>query len=160
MRWNLALCVVVMWVVGSVSCSKRSGEDTGGSEPVDQGWELISWDGGTAIAGHVFLQLADNRFTLYQSIGDLSTAGYLSYTGTYTLTESSEQGTLLRGVYADGNPWKRVYVVEAWTSSELRLRSLDEQIVSVYAWSVIPDYVKLDPVTIRSRGPGLEEPFL
>lgn len=163
MRWDHLFGGVLLTVALTLSCSKKGGGDEGDGtgNPEPDGWMLVSWNDDTAIAGHVYLQLSDNLFTLYQAVGDLATAGYRQYTGTYTLTEDPDQGLLLSGEYSGGTPWVGgTYVVETWTESELRLRSLDEGIVSVYAWEVIPEYVKRDPVTTASRSVGSEEPFL
>lgn len=138
----------------SGSCSKKGGADEGSGPsvvPNPDGWELVSWNGDREIAGRVYLELEAARFTLYQQIGDLSSAGFTAYTGSCTFTSDARLGTVLSGVYSDGTPWARSYRVETMTDSELQLVSLDEQIVSRYERVVIPDYVKEAPVTLPSR---------
>lgn len=166
MRWRFVIGTLLTGFLFAAGCSKSSGGS--GDEPapaVPDGWELTEWHGDKAIAGLVYLQFADGRFTLYQRIGDLSTAGYTVYTGSYTLTEDSAQGRLLSGAYSDGEPWLDSYVVEAWTGSELRLRAISDEIVSVYTKVVIPNYVKEAPVSTASlsaasRGGRSGVPFL
>lgn len=149
-------CVVLL-----ASCSKRDGNGRDSDDrPMTDGWELVSWNNSTAIAGHVYLQFDTDRFTLYQQIGTL-VAGYTQYTGTYAFEEDPLYGTLLTGSYSDGTSWLRRYVVEERTEEELRLRSLDEGIVSIYKSVVIPAYVREEPVDPSSRGAApAEEPFL
>lgn len=153
----------MLFAVLHVGCSKKGGETgkEGEETPISDGWELTSWGESSALAGRIYLQFEGDRFTLYQQIGDLATAGYKQYTGTYTVTVDS-RGEVLSGRYSDGTPWLRSYLVELRTDAELRLRSLDEEIVSVYASVVIPVYVKMAPAPIpaSSRGKIPGQPFL
>ncbi len=153
MRLNflLGVCAVVMLAVAGGSCSKKGSDGDGGVAIQPNGWKLISWNDHTALSGHVYLELEAERFTLYQQIGNLTSAGYVSYTGSCRFTADSENGTILSGVYSDGEPWARSYRVESMTDTELRLVSLDEQIESIYERVVIPDYVKEAPVSLPSR---------
>ena len=157
MKRNLTFLAVVLFAVALASCSKKS-SDEGFRQPAADGWELVSWNGNTDLAGYIYLQFDAGRFTLYQHVGTL-VSGYTQYTGTYTLAEDPAYGTLLSGSYSDGTPWARSYVVESWTEKELRMRSLDEAIVSVYGSVVIPARVKEEPIAFPSRGVA-EEPFL
>lgn len=151
----------MMLAVANVSCSKSdgAGEAGGGAAANPDGWELAFLNGSTAIAGHVYLELSDRSFTLYQQIGDLMTSGFKSYTGSCTFASDPELGVVLSGVYSDGTPWARRYLVESYTDSELRLRSIDEEFVSVYRRAEIPAYVREKAVAIPSRG-GDGVPFL
>lgn len=160
MRWKLLLGALLL-AVASVSCSKRGGgSDEAAPDPVvPDGWELVSWVGNAEIAGRIYLQLADGRFTLYQQVGSLTTAGYKVYDGTYAFTTDPEQGTLLSGTYSDGEPWRWTYRVETMTETELLLFALGEEVESLYRRTVIPDHVKEPSVEIASRSAGLE-PFL
>lgn len=154
MRLNflLGVCAVVMLAVAGVSCSKKGNDGGDGGVAIQpNGWMLISWNEDTTLFGRVYLELGTDRFTLYQQIGNLTSAGYVSYTGTCRMTADSENGTILSGTYSDGEPWAHSYRVESMTDTELRLVSLDEQIESVYERVVIPDYVKEAPVTLPSR---------
>lgn len=154
MRWKLFYTALLTLVLLGTSCSKRS--DDGGSTVIlnPDGWELVSWNGDRTIAGRVYLELQTTSFTLYQQIGNLESVGYTTYRGSCTFTTDAGLGTVLSGVYSDGTPWARSYRVETMTDTELRLVSIDEQIVSEYERVVIPDYVKEAPVTMPSRAVG------
>lgn len=162
MKTMLRLFTALFVVSMLFACSKKSGgADPGPTADVESGWKLVSWAGSTAISGYVYLQLGEDlTFVLYQQVGDLATYGYRRYTGTYTLTENSEVGVLLSGIYSDGKAWKDSYVVELRTDRELRLRSLEEELVSDYSWSEIPAYVTEGPVSVSSRGVEAMAPFL
>lgn len=165
MKTILRFFTVLVVVSALFACSKKSGSDdgadTGSTESPGNGWKLVSWAGSTAISGYVYLQLEEDlTFVLYQQVGDLATYGYRRYTGTYTLTEDSEVGPLLSGVYSDGAAWKDSYVVELRTEQEMRLRSLSEDLVSDFSWAEISAYVTADPVTVSSRGAEAVTPFL
>lgn len=152
-----------LFVVSTLfACSKKSGgENPDPTVNVENGWKLVSWDGSTAISGYVYLRLEeDQTFVLYQQVGDLATYGYRRYTGTYALSEVTDAGLLLSGIYSDGKAWKDSYVVELRTEQELRLRSLEEDLVSDYSWAEIPAYVTADPVSSSSRGAETMTPFL
>lgn len=101
MKWNLALLSVMLLSLVNVSCSKKSGDEGGVTPSMYDGWMLTSWNGDESIAGRVYLSFSDDRFTLYQQIGDLSTSGFTKYTGTCTFAGN---GKLLTGVYSDGTP--------------------------------------------------------
>ena len=151
-----------LFVVSTLfACSKKSGgENPDPAVNVENGWKLVSWDGSTAISGYVYLRLEeDQTFVLYQQVGDLATYGYRRYTGTYALSEVTDAGLLLSGIYSDGKAWKDSYVVELRTEQELRLRSLEEDLVSDYSWAEIPAYVTADPVSSSSRGAETMTPF-
>lgn len=167
MKTMLRLFTALLVVSVLFACSKKSGSDdgadTGSAGSAEKGWKLVSWAGSTAISGYVYLQLEeeDLTFVLYQQVGNLATYGYRRYTGTYTLTGNSETGgVLLSGIYSDGTAWKDTYVVELRTDQKLRLRSLEEDLVSDYTWSEIPAYVTSDPVSVSSRGAETVTPFL
>lgn len=98
-----------LFVVSTLfACSKKSGgENPDPAVNVENGWKLVSWDGSTAISGYVYLRLEeDQTFVLYQQVGDLATYGYRRYTGTYALSEVTDAGLLLSGIYSDGKAWK------------------------------------------------------
>lgn len=151
MRIGLKIVVTAVLLL-AVGC----GGDKGGGEgkPSCDGWMLIRWNGGEELSGTVYLQLGeDNRFSLYQN---LRTAGFATFTGSYSL---SGDGTVLSGVYTGGTPWESSYAIEKYTPEELRLRSLNDGIVSVYAPVVIPAYVK-DNFTDKDSRAALGRPFL
>lgn len=154
--------LVLLSVLTVVSCSKKADDgDDGEVTLLSDGWKLVSWNGHTEIAGSIYLQLeSDGTFALYQQVGDLATAGYRKFTGTYRIEDDEATGQVMSGTYSDGTPWAASYLLESRTSEELRLRALPENIVSVYARIVIPEYVKLSPVTVSSRGTQGPEPFL
>lgn len=154
--------LVLLSVLMVVSCLKKKDEGGDGETMLlSDGWKLVSWNGHTEIAGSVYLQLEDDgTFTLYQQVGNLATAGYRKFTGTYRIEGDDATGQVMSGSYSDGTSWAASYLLESRTSEELRLRSLPENIVSVYERIVIPEYVKLSPVTVSSRGVGNPEPFL
>ena len=163
MKMNLKIfAVLFLGVLTLSSCSKKSGGGGAGetaSSP--DGWELTSWNGDTAIAGSVYLQLeADGTFVLYQNVGNPATmAGYRKFTGTYTLAEDPDRGQVLSGVYSGSVPYQTSYAVELWTEQELQLRSLSDETVSIYARVEIPAYVKEDPVTVTLRSSYRVTPF-
>ncbi len=157
MKWNLALLSVMLLSLVNVSCSKKSGDEGGVTPSMYDGWMLTSWNGDESIAGRVYLSFSDDRFTLYQQIGDLSTSGFTKYTGTCTFAGN---GKLLTGVYSDGTPWRTEYVVETHTDTELRLLSVQENIESVFRAVQIPGHVKIEPLAGSSRSGVSAVPFL
>lgn len=157
MKWNLALLSVMLLSLVNVSCSKKSGDEGGVTPSMYDGWMLTSWNGDESIAGRVYLSFSDDRFTLYQQIGDLSTSGFTKYTGTCTFAGN---GKLLTGVYSGGTPWRTEYVVETHTDTELRLLSVQENIESVFRAVQIPGHVKIEPLAGSSRSGVSAVPFL
>lgn len=157
MKWNLALWAVMLLSLVNVSCSKKGNDEGGAALSSYDGWMLASWGGDETIAGRIYLSFSGDGFTLYQQIGDLSTAGFTRYTGTCVFAEN---GKLLSGTYSDGTPWRTEYVVLAHTDTELRLLSVQENIESVYVPVQIPDSVKDAPLALASRSGGSVEPFL
>lgn len=152
MRIGLKIVVAAVLLL-AVGCG---GDDKGGGEekPSCDGWMLIRWNGGEELSGKVYLQLGeDNRFNLYQN---LRTSGFTTFTGSYSV---SGDGTVLSGVYTGGTPWESSYAIEKYTREELRLRSLNDGIVSVYAPVAIPAYVK-DNVTDKESRAAVRKPFL
>lgn len=169
MKSKLTLfALVILSVLTSVSCSKNSGGggdeggDTGSTTTVPRGWELTSWNDNTAIAGYVYLQFGDDgTFTLYQEIGETSTAGYEKLTGTYVIEEDPDSNRIISGRYSDDTPWSEdTYIIESWTETEIRWRSVSEGIVSVYTWVELPDYVVEPSVSASSRSASVQHRFL
>ena len=159
--------LVILSVLTSASCSKNSGGggdeggDTGSTTTVLRGWELTSWNDNTAIAGYVYLQFGDDgTFTLYQEIGETSTAGYEKLTGTYVIEEDPDSNRIISGRYSDDTPWSDTYIIESWTETETRWRSVSEGIVSVYTWVELPDYVVEPSVSASSRSASVQHRFL
>ncbi len=157
---------------GAVSCSKESGggdaggdNGSGGDIPgtvsTSHAWELTSWNGNTAISGYIYLQLGDDgTFTLYQEIGDTSTAGYKKFTGTYVIENDPDSNRIISGRYSDDTPWSDTYVIESWTETEIRWRSVSEGLVSIYTWVELPDYVVEPSVSASSRSASVQHRFL
>lgn len=101
-------------------------------------WMLALWNGGDAMAGSVYLNLADDgTFTLYQSI---DRSGFACYRGRYTLTPQGTQN-VLTGTYDDGTGWKERYYLTR-NGDNLVLTAVDGGDVSEYERREIPDYVK------------------
>ena len=124
-------------------------------------WELTSWNDNTAIAGYVYLQFGDDgTFTLYQEIGETSTAGYEKLTGTYVIEEDPDSNRIISGRYSDDTSWSDTYIIESWTETETRWRSVSEDIVSVYTWVELPDYVVEPSVSASSRSASVQHRFL
>lgn len=168
MKSKLTLfALVLLSVLGTASCSKESGGDAGGgngSGGDDPGatsavhaWELTSWNDNTAIAGYVYLQFGDDgTFTLYQEIGETLAAGYEKLTGTYVIEEYPDSNRIISGRYSDDTPWSDTYIIESWTETEIRWRSVSEGLVSVYTWVELPDYVAEPSVSASSRSASIQ----
>ena len=156
MRIGLKFFVAAAVALLAAGCG---GSNKGGDSEEDyDGWVLVQWNGDTALAGMVYLQLGgDGTFVLYQSI---NTFGYTRHTGTYSIGGESGAEQVISGTYASGTPWDSCYVIEKYTKKELRIRARKDGIVSVYSGVVVPAYVK-DGVTggeVRSAVWG--KPFL
>lgn len=105
-------------------------------------WMLTHWGGSDAMSGKVYLALEiDGTFALYQS---LDVAGFSLFRGTYRVAVEGGKN-VLTGTYSDGKPWAARYEI-AREGDHLFLTSLADDIVSQYALTEIPDYVK-DGVT-------------
>ncbi len=97
-------------------------------------WMLASWNGDTAIAGRVYMELGSNgRFNLYQNIDGL---GYESFGGYYT-----SSGGVLNGRYDDGVAWSQSYRLRI-DGNELWLTGSEDGIVALYESTTIPEHVK------------------
>ena len=140
-----------------VLLSDGSGGDDPGATSAVHAWELTSWNDNTAIAGYVYLQFGDDgTFTLYQEIGETLAAGYEKLTGTYVIEEYPDSNRIISGRYSDDTPWSDTYIIESWTETEIRWRSVSEGLVSVYTWVELPDYVAEPSVSASSRSASIQ----
>lgn len=156
MKIGLKILTAAVAAVLAAGCggSKGGGED----DTKYDGWMLVEWQGGTAMAGKVYLQLAqENAFVVYQSIDE---PGFARFTGTYVIREVPGSEPVLSGTYTGGTPWDRSYAIEKYTKKELRIRALEDGIVSVYTGVEIPAYVKEGFTGRGSRAAVAEKPFL
>ena len=156
MRIGLKFLVAAAVALLAAGCG---GSNKGGDNEEDyDGWVLVQWKGGTALAGTVYLQLGGDRtFALYQSI---NTLGYTRHTGTYSISGEPGAEQVLSGTYASGMPWDSSYVIEKYTKKELRIRAQKDGIVSVYSGVVVPAYVKDGVTGGEVRSAAREKPFL
>ncbi len=119
----------------------------------NDGWVLTSWNGSAELSGKVYISLGeDGAFALYQNI---KTPGFTVFKGTYTLS-----GKELSGKYDDNSSWTQSYDAD-FGATTLTLTGKSDHIVSVYASTRIPDYVK-DGITgtQASRSAADNLPFL
>lgn len=108
-------------------------------------WMLSLWDGSDALAGRIYMNIADDgTFALYQNL-DLS--GFAVFRGTYSIADENGK-SILSGVYDDGVPWQTNYYLSR-NGDDLLLTSLSDGLVSQYVRTAIPDYVK-DGVTAKA----------
>ena len=99
-------------------------------------WELTEWNDSEDNPMRVYIRFNENdTFDLYQRI---YSAIWVHYTGTFSL-----KGSVLKGVYSDGEAWSADYNI-AYSTTPLRIRltnTEDENDVSIYAASEIPENI-------------------
>ena len=99
-------------------------------------WELTEWNDSSDNAMKVYLRFNENdTFDMYQRI---YSAIWVHYTGTFTLN-----GSVLKGVYSDGEPWSADYDI-AYSNEPLRIRLTNVESgndVSIYSSTTIPESV-------------------
>ena len=99
-------------------------------------WELTDWNDSSDNPMRVYLRFNENNtFDMYQRI---YSAIWVHYTGTFTLN-----GSLLKGVYSDGESWSADYDI-AYSDEPLRIRLTNvdnSDDVSIYSSTAIPDSI-------------------
>ena len=136
--------VLMLAMLLAVGCKPDNGGSNGGDERHEWNttgqligeWELTEWNESSDNAMKVYLRFNENdTFDMYQRI---YSAIWVHYTGTFTLN-----GSVLKGVYSDGEPWSADYNI-AYSDEPLRIRLTNVESskdVSIYSSTTIPDSV-------------------
>ena len=72
------------------------------------------------------------------------------------IEEYPDSNRIISGRYSDDTPWSDTYIIESWTETEIRWRSVSEGLVSVYTWVELPDYVAEPSVSASSRSASIQ----
>lgn len=142
--YSLFMAALLLLTAG---CSK----DDDGPKTIDSGvvgeWHQTQWNGEEHAEFDVYIEfLSDGTFNIYEKV---NASVYEKYSGDFSI-----KGTLLRGRYNNGNPWRADYdIALSGDGNTLTMTShADMSVVSTYVKMTIPETIKNAP-EVRSGLP-------